>query len=69
MHSLDVATIGSVLVSAICLIGTVVLAARGDQIPDILRTADAAAISLFLVTTAIRGTTPPPSGGEGGGKP
>lgn len=67
--TLDGLTLGSILVALAAIVGTVVLAARGDAIPDVLKTADTAAISVFLIASAVRGTVPPnpPSGGQKGG--
>lgn len=66
---LDGITLGSILIGLAAIVGTVVLAARGDAIPDVLKNADFAAISVFLVASAVRGTTPPtpPTEGPKGG--
>lgn len=64
--ALDGVTIGSILIGLAAFVGTIVLAARGEAIPDVLKLADTSAISVFLVASAVRGTTPP-SAGSGGG--
>lgn len=65
--TLDGLTLGSILVALAAIVGTVVLAARNEPIPDVLKTADTAAISVFLIASAVRGTVPPGGGGGGGG--
>jgi hypothetical protein len=60
---IDYGPLLSLIAALLAIGGTVILAVRGQQIPPILVTIDAAASTAIFVTSAARGTEPP-----GGGK-